>query len=202
MSPRTALARGAGAAALLVLPLLLWEASLRGALRRDAAGLARSDAAGRAEARERIEAFGTPGLLRLVGSLGGPAPIPVMNLLAGRGDAELIARLVEALDDGDEDVRHYAGMTLAFIGSDAVPALVETLSRSPVAHVRASAAWAFSCMGREGLPALPALQAALSDEDKDVRHVARYAIAQLSSGNESYWASVDRARAKLRQPPR
>jgi HEAT repeat protein len=56
-------------------------------------------------------------------------------------------------------------------------------------------------MGAAGTPALPALQAALDDESQDVRYVARYAIAQLSSGNEAFWTAVDRARAKSSRPP-
>jgi hypothetical protein len=47
------------------------------------------------------------------------------------GGPQVIAPLVAALDDRDEDVRHAAGMTLAYIGADAVPALVEALGRSP-----------------------------------------------------------------------
>lgn len=181
---------------MLVAPLLLYGAALRASLARDIASLADPEPPPRAAVEARLAACGPCGVDVLVQSLAGPAPVPAMNLLRSRGGSDVIAPLVAALDDRDEDVRHGAGMTLAYIGADAVPALIETLSRSPVPHVRASAAWALSFMGAAGTPALPALQAALDDESRDVRYVARYAIAQLSSGNEAFWSAVDKARAK------
>jgi HEAT repeat protein len=202
MTLSTALGRTLGALFVLVAPLLLWAAAVRASLQRDVAALVSPDEAVRAAAQARIAAFGPLGEAALVESLAGPTPVPVMNRLRSRGGPSVIERLIAALDDENEDRRHYAGMTLAYIGADAVPALVETLRSSPVAHVRTSAAWVLSFMGEAGTSALPALEAALSDESKDVRYVARYAIAQLSSGNEAFWTAVEKARAKSKGPPR
>jgi HEAT repeat protein len=199
---RAALVRALCAAVLLFGPLLLWGASVRACLRRDIEALGRPNAAGRAAAQARIAALGPPGIEALVESLAGSKPAVPLKMLAGRSDAELIARLVEALDDEDESRRHNAGLTLAYIGADAVPAVVEALRASPVAHVRTSAAWVLSCMGEPGTAALPALEQALWDEDHDVRLVARYAIQQLSSGNEDFWAAVERSRAATVRPAR
>jgi len=201
MRLRAALLRASGTAFVLVAPLLLYGAALRANLARDIASLAGSQPPPRAAVEARVLACGSCGIDALVQALAGPAPVPAMNLLRSMGGPQVIAPLVAALDDRDEDVRHAAGMTLAYIGADAVPALVEALGRSPVPHVRASAAWALSFMGAAGTPALPALQAALDDESQDVRYVARYAIAQLSSGNEAFWTAVDRARSKSSPPP-
>src|SRR5678815_1411130 len=175
MRLRAALSRALFAAFVLVAPPLLYGASVRAALARDVAALAGTEPPPREAVVARVAACGPCGVDVLIEALAGPTPVPAMNLLrAARPDA-VVPPLVAALDDRDEDVRHGAGMALAYIGADAVP------------HVRASAAWALSFMGAAGTPALPALQAALDDEDKDVRYVARYAIAQLSSGNEAFW---------------
>jgi len=194
--------RALAAAVLLVAPLALWGAAVRASLHRDIESLARLDPTGRAAARARIVALGEPGIEALVESLAGPTPVVALKTLASRGDTRVVARLVEALDDQDESRRHYAGMTLAYIGAEALPALVEALRSSPVAHVRTSAAWVLSCMGEPGTAALPALEQALSDEDHDVRLVARYAISQLSSGNEAFWEAVERSRAAAVRPAR
>ena len=186
---------------MLVAPLLLYGAAVRASLTRDIESLAGTQPPARAAVEARVAACGPCGVEVLIAALAGPAPVPAMNLLRSMSGPQVIAPLVAALDDRNEDVRHGAGMTLAYIGADAVPALVETLGRSSVPHVRASAAWALSFMGAAGTPALPALQAALDDGSPDVRHVARYAIAQLSSGNEAFWTAVDKAREKFSSPP-
>jgi HEAT repeat protein len=195
--------------ALLVLlaPPLLWRASLRAALRReevqrDVALVAQPGLPGRVEARARLAALGPPGVAALIDGLGRFDVPSLMHTLRNRERSDVIGPLVAALDDDDEDVRHYSGMTLALIGADALPALTQALATSPVVRVRTSAAWVLSFMGAEGVPALPALQAALEDEHKDVRHVARYAIAQLGSGNEAFWEAVDQARREAPQPTR
>ena len=185
---------------MLVAPLLLYGAAVRASLTRDVESLAGPQPPPRASVEARVLACGPCGVEVLIAALAGPAPVPAMNLLRSMSGPQVIAPLVAALDDRDEDVRHGAGMTLAYIGAGAVPALVEALGRSSVPHVRASAAWALSFMGAAGTPALPALQGALDDESRDVRYVARYAIAQLSSGNEAFWTAVDKAREKFSSP--
>ena len=202
MTLRDALTRALVAAVLLVAPLLLWGASVRASLRRDIASLGRFDPTGRAAAQARVASLGEPGVAALVEALGGPTPVVAMKMLASRSDADVIARLVDALDDEDEGRRHYAGMTLAYIGQEALPALVQALRRSPVAQVRTSAAWALSFMGAPGRAALPALEQALGDDDRQVRLVARYAIQQLSSGNEAFWKAVERSRETAVRPMR
>jgi len=202
MRLRAALSRALFAAFVLVAPPLLYGASVRAALARDVAALAGTEPPPREAVVARVAACGPCGVDVLIEALAGPTPVPAMNLLRAASPDAVVPPLVAALDDRDEDVRHGAGMALAYIGADAVPALVAALERSPVPHVRASAAWALSFMGAAGTPALPALQAALDDEDKDVRYVARYAIAQLSSGNEAFWTAVDKARARSGDPAR
>lgn len=204
MSWRAALGRSLGALFVLFAPLLLWGAAVRASVQRDIALSAdpQTEAPARAAAQARITALGPPGIAGLIEALAGPTPIPVMNMLRSRGGPEVVAQLVAALDAENEDRRHYAGMTLAFIGPPAVPALIETLRASPVAHVRTSAAWVLSFMGAAGTSALPALNAALADPSQDVRYVARYAVQQLSSGNDAFWEAVDKARAKPMGPAR
>lgn len=201
-SLRAALSRGLCAAVLLVGPLLLWGASVRASLRRDIESLARPESAGRAATQARIAAMGPAGVEALVESLAGETPVVALRQLGRQCDEGVVARLIEALDDEDESRRHYAGMTLAYIGPEALPQLVETLRGSPVARVRTSAAWVLSFMGAAGTAALPALEQALEDGDRDVRLVARFAIQQLSSGNEAFWKAVEKSRAANVRPAR
>ena len=180
------------------------------------ADLGRPDARVREAAAARLTAMGPQIVPLLVGAFaeerggGGPrqtddpdASMPVtasvMNLLRDTEDRELIGHLLDAMRDPDQDVRHYAGLTLAYIGTDAVPALVGTLRTAPDARSRISAAWVLSFMGSVGAGAVPALREALKDEHKDVRYTARYALEQLTDEGGALWQAVDRARA---EPPR
>ncbi len=214
--PARLLRLGAVALALAV-PVLLWATSLRLAVARAAVALAGPDDSLRAQSEDELAALGAaavPDLVRLfsvppASSLGaarssgtakeaGPLTLPVMDFLRSRPDPDRLAALVAALDDDDSDVRHYTGLVLAWIGAPAVPALQALLRESPDARRRTSAAWILSNMGADGVPALPALQAALDDPDPDARHMARYAIGQLSPGNEAYWEMVRSMREKPR----
>src|SRR5678815_1905251 len=125
MRLRAALSRALFAAFVLVAPPLLYGASVRAALARDVAALAGTEPPPREAVVARVAACGPCGVDVLIEALAGPTPVPAMNLLrAARPDA-VVPPLVAALDDRDEDVRHGAGMALAYIGADAVPALVE-----------------------------------------------------------------------------
>ena len=201
-------------------PLLLWQLAYDRAVRRDVEILALPlDAPGapvrRAEADARLAALGPealPEILRAfafneaplrkgvtvsrsgLSTQAGPLVVPTMNWLRDHADDQVITALVRALADSNHDIRHFAGLTLAFIGRPAVPPLVEQLRDADDASVRAAAAFALSFMGAEGGEALEPLRAALQDEDKDVRLVARYALQQLGPGNDGFWAAVDAAR--------
>lgn len=215
MRPRLA----AAAVVLLacVAPVLLWDASLRLAVARDAHLLAEPAAPRRAAAEAELRALGAaavPDLVQLfiVPNTGlatavhgsgttkaaGPLTVPIMDFLRTRPDAASLDALIAALDQDDSDVRHYTGLLLAWIGAPAVPPLERLVREAPQARRRTSAAWILSLMGADGVPALPALQAALQDGDQDVRLMARYAIGQLSPGNEVAWEMIRRQREQPR----
>lgn len=217
--------RAIGRLALLALlvagPLLLWQLAFERGVRRQVEELALPDVAPDAAARREraaaaLAALGDEALPAVIACFGasegppqrgvtlqrsglsrdaGPLVVPAMNWLRDHAGPATIAALVDALDDGNHDVRHFAGLTLAFIGREAVPALVDTL-RTAGPDQRAAAAFALSMMGADGTPALPALQEALDHPDKDVRYTARYAIQQLSPGNEGFWEAVEAARRR------
>lgn len=196
-----------------LLPLALWELSVQAAVARNVAELALPDAGRRQAAAARLEAMGPQIVPLLIDAFaeerggGGPRsgagpedrmPVtaPLMNLLRDTEDQESIAHLLDAMRHRDQDVRHYAGLTLAYIGTDAVPALVGALRTAPDARTRTSAAWVLSFMGAVGAAAVPALREALQDEHKDVRYTARYALEQLTDAGNPLWQAVDRARAE------
>ena len=205
--------------ALVAGPLLLWQAAFELAVQRDVEELALPDdapeaAARRAAAVERLDELGDEALPAVIATFGvtegplqrgvtiqrsglaadaGPLVNPAMGWLRGRPGPATVDALIDALDDANLDVRHFAGLTLAWIGTPAVPALVDTL-RTGAPGQRAAAAFALSFMGAEGVPAVPALQEALHHPDKDVHYTARYAIQQLSPGNEGFWEAVEAAR--------
>ncbi|MHC5209438.1 MAG: HEAT repeat domain-containing protein [Planctomycetota bacterium] len=202
-----------GVVAALLVPVGVWRLAVRGAVGRELAGLGHPDAARREATAERLAAMGPQVVPLLIegfaASRGGggprdtsgpdatlPVTAPLMNLLRGLEDPELIGHLIAAMRDRDEDVRHYAGLTLAYIGQDAVQPLVETLREAPDVRSRTSAAWALSFMGAVGQEAVPALRAVLADEHehKDVRYTARYALEQLTDEGGALWQAVDRVR--------
>jgi len=83
-----------------------------------------------------------------------------------------------------------AGSTLAAIGADAVPALAQILTDGKVREVERSmygklypTVWALSKIGPSARGAVPALQKALSDENKYVRQTAAEALASIQAGN-------------------
>ncbi|MEJ5343928.1 MAG: HEAT repeat domain-containing protein [Chloroflexus sp.] len=87
-----------------------------------------------------------------------------------------VPALVQALGDGDADVREAAAAALGRIGdAAAVPALVPVL-RDGYADVREAAA---AALGQIGAPAVPALVQALGDGDANVRRAAAAALGQI-----------------------
>jgi hypothetical protein len=204
--------------ALLIVPLLLWQASVERSVARDVQALVRAPAERREALLAHLDSLrpvSVPLLIRAFGvqqPTGGdgrarrratlqhpPLAIPVLYALADLGGPDVIAALIAALGDEHPDVRHYAAMTLAYIGEPATPSIVEALTRAPDVRRRVSAAWILSLMGEPGVAALPALEVALRDESREVRYTARYAIHQLSAGNEGFWRVVEQARSE--RPP-
>jgi HEAT repeat protein len=208
-----------GGLALLLLaavgPVLLWDAAFGTVVRRDAQALLLPEGPERQRAEAELRAFGAAAVPKLVrdfavpaGAVGrgargggtstqiGPLTLPIMNLLRQQG-AVVVPALVASLDDDDPDVRHYAGLTLTWIGAPALPAVLDVLEHGAAAQ-RTTAAWILSLMGAEGVPARPALQRALDDPDSDVRHMARFADGQLAPGNEAFWRLVQRQRESTR----
>jgi len=120
--------------------------------------------------------------------------VNLMDCLRGMRADDVVSRLVAALDDDSNTVRHHAGNTLAYIGEDSVPALVELLGESRHERVRTSAAWVLSLIGPAASDAIGPLTAALDDESKDVRYTARYALAQLEQVDDVYWQRIEQAR--------
>ena len=89
-----------------------------------------------------------------------------------------VPELIVQLSSDSEDVRRSAGYGLAAIGAAAVPALEEAAGAER-AETRAAAVDALGDMGRPAAPAIGTLQAALRDENIDVRMYAAYALSNV-----------------------
>jgi HEAT repeat protein len=90
-------------------------------------------------------------------------------------------RLVETLQDSDQNVRRSAIDALGNIGPNAAgaaPALAAAL-KDPDKHVRQRAAGALVTIGPNAAEAVPALAAALKDHDNDVRRLAALALGKI-----------------------
>ena len=195
--------------------LLLWDAALEREIERAGIDLADADQAVRRRARERLTALGSPAVLRLIDSFGqarssvravsdepserrlGDNPGRVMEWLSSMPRDELMPPLTRALSSDNGSLRHHASTVLAFLGTDVLPVLVEGLRESPDPRVRSASAWSLSLMGPEAIAARPALQAALGDEHKDVRHSARYALAQLESQAQGTRTMLQKLRTRI-----
>lgn len=123
--------------------------------------------------------------------------VNLMACLRGMQSEGVVSFLVAALDDESNVVRYHAGNTLAFFGTDSVPALISALTGSRRERVRTSAAWVLSMIGPAAGAAVGPLTDALEDESKDVRYTARYALAQLSLGDTEYWRRIEHARESV-----
>lgn len=93
-------------------------------------------------------------------------------------DEAIIAKLIDALDDADLDVRQNLGLALAKIGPAAVEPLIKAL-QDDSAERRAGAAYALGSIGSGARAALPALLNLLKDPDVAVRRQVSYAISRI-----------------------
>lgn len=201
----------------LATPILLWDASLCLAVGRAARMLAEAPEKRREVAVDELRALGAAAVPDLVrqfivpgdgaaavahgggaSKAAGPLTIPIMSFLRTAPSPAVIEALVAAVGDDDPDVRHYSGIALAWIGAPAEGPVEQLLLTGRTAHERTSAAWILAWMGKDGVPALPSLQTALHDEASDVRLMARFAIGQLSPGNEAAWAMAEKLREAAR----
>ena len=97
--------------------------------------------------------------------------------------AQDVRDLVADLQDGSWEVRHAGAGLLGRIGPtarDAVPALIEALTRDESAAVRQAAAEALEEIGAASQDVVSALSEALQDEDAHVRRAAGEALLKLS----------------------
>ncbi len=97
--------------------------------------------------------------------------------LATMGE-QAVPQLITRLSSDSEDVRRNAGYGLSSAGQAAVPALEEAAGAER-AETRAAAVDALAHMGHPAAPATGTLQAALKDEDDDVRKYASYALCNV-----------------------
>lgn len=122
-----------------------------------------------------------------------PAPLPgvlpgVPPLPLGGGPGfpmqtdykELVATLMDMIEDADTDVRASVGQALAKIGRQSVTPLLDILkNKEKGAALRASAAQILGQIGPQAQEALPTLTKALKETDKDLRKRAAFAIANI-----------------------
>jgi HEAT repeat protein len=93
------------------------------------------------------------------------------------GDSELVGKLVDSLDDGDEQVTFIVAQILGSLAdTTAVPAL-GNLVDNPNPDIRARACWSLGSIGHDS--ALPYLLKGLDDDDGDVRYSAVVALGYL-----------------------
>src|SRR5262245_44563534 len=92
-----------------------------------------------------------------------------------------IAGLIEALQDGDFQIRNEAAVALGELGpeaSESVPALTRALEAEDK-YLRSHAAAALGKIGPAAGTAVPALTRALKDKDEDVRGDAAAALGHI-----------------------
>ena len=93
-------------------------------------------------------------------------------------DDELIAALIENLDDPDVEVRQNIAAALANLGDSAVPALIDALNHAKRER-RVGAALALGIVRPAAKTAIPGLLKALKDADDGVRRQASYALSRI-----------------------
>lgn len=188
-----------------VLAIFLWDTSVERAAQDVVGELGSPDAAVQAVALERLGATSPAALIRSFGRLNGDergkATLGMTVQALGQQDsATVVPLLIAALSDDHDAIRARAAMALAFLGADAMPAVIDTLRSSPDVRVRTSAAWILSLMGTKQPAAVEALQAALDDENKDVRYTAKYSLHQLTTSNNLLRETADRMRFQQSTP--
>lgn len=93
-------------------------------------------------------------------------------------DRELIAALVEALDDPDGEVRQNVAIALANLGDQVIPALLEALQHAKPER-RMGAAQALGQLRPVARSAVPNLMQALKDKDEGVRRQVSYTLSRI-----------------------
>lgn len=107
--------------------------------------------------------------------------VAVLVLNIGPEGKAAVPALIEALKDGDKDVRSFAAEALGGIGKEAgpaAPALVEAL-KDKEPGVRGSAAGALFALGPEAKGAVPALIVAFKDKDPGLRASAAWVLGGI-----------------------
>jgi hypothetical protein len=122
---------------------------------------------------------GLPGQPPLVGGggIGGPPGFQQTDY------KELVAALIEVLDDADADVRQEVAAALGKVGRQAVSPLLGILKdKEKSAAARANAAFALGHVGPQAQEAIPELTKALKEKDKDLRKRAAFALGNIVQG--------------------
>jgi len=122
----------------------------------------------------------------LIGRLGDPdldvrerAAWGVLRIsTAGHDLQKALPDLFEAMAREDPPLRDYIAEAVGRIGPAVLPRLVEAL-KDKRPRLRAGVAYALYELGRMAAPAIPALRAALGDEDASVRKAAADALARI-----------------------
>jgi hypothetical protein len=118
--------------------------------------------------------------LRLLASENDAAQQEAVAALSRLGPAA-VPELIEALNEGDWQVRNQAAVVLGAIGpeaKDAVPALMDVLQDDDK-YFRSHGAMALGKIGSEARAAVPALIKLLQDDEEDVRREAAAALGRI-----------------------
>lgn len=83
------------------------------------------------------------------------------------------------LYDPDLNARRLAIEVLVMYGADGVPSLIRGLDEPQPTYLRAAAAVALGRLGRDAVPAIPALCACLESEDEELRSGASFALGRI-----------------------
>src|SRR5439155_9140254 len=111
---------------------------------------------------------------------GGPGGFPMPGFPGGADHKELVAALIDNLDDSDAEVRQAVVTALGKIGRQAVSPLVGILKdKDKSTALRANAAYALGQIGYQAQEALPELTKALKEKDKELRKRAAYAVGNI-----------------------
>jgi hypothetical protein len=125
------------------------------------------------EVRRRIEAL----LAKYPGTDVGDLEVPASLTVVTAND--LLQAHLKELSGGDGTMAMSSLVELAPYSDKIVPALVARLVKGKNEYTRRAAAYCLQNMGAEAKAALPALKAALSDPDVNVRTAFRSAIEQI-----------------------
>jgi HEAT repeat protein len=91
---------------------------------------------------------------------------------------QLVANLIEMLDDSDHDVRQNIAVALANLGDAAVPSLINSLDHARPER-RMGAAIALGLVRPAASSAIPALIRTMKDRDPQVRRDVSYALSRI-----------------------